>query len=62
MAPRTQVDDRVYAASEIELLSVVRELPDDVDTAVLVGHNPGLEELLTLLTGDRCHCPPRLSR
>jgi phosphohistidine phosphatase len=49
--PRTRIDDRVYAASDDELLAVVRDLPDDVDTAVLVGHNPGLEELVPLLTG-----------
>jgi phosphohistidine phosphatase len=49
--PRTRIDDRVYAASDEELLAVVRDLPDDVDTAVLVGHNPGLEDLVLLLTG-----------
>lgn len=50
--PRTRVDDRVYAASVGGLLAVVRELPDDLDTVVLVGHNPGLEELVTELTGE----------
>jgi phosphohistidine phosphatase len=49
--PPTRVDDRLYAASRDELLTVVRELPDDVGTAILVGHNPGLEDLASLLTG-----------
>jgi len=49
---RTLIDDRLYAASGDELLSVVRELPDDVETAVLVGHNPGVEDLAWLLTGE----------
>jgi phosphohistidine phosphatase len=39
--PRTRIDDRVYAASDQQLLTVLRELPDDIDTVVLVGHNPG---------------------
>jgi phosphohistidine phosphatase len=51
LAPEVRVDERVYAASEAQLLAVVREIPDDRATAVLVGHNPGLEELLGLLTG-----------
>lgn len=50
--PPVRVDDRVYAASAAELLDVVRELPEDLGLVVLVGHNPGLEDLATLLTGD----------
>lgn len=50
--PPTRFDERVYAASAHQLLSVVRDLPDDVDTVVLVGHNPGIEDLVALLTGQ----------
>jgi phosphohistidine phosphatase len=49
--PRTLIDDRLYAASLEEMLAVVRDLPDDVETAILVGHNPGVEELASLLSG-----------
>lgn len=45
-------EDRVYAASADELLDVVRELPDNLGVVALVGHNPGLEELVLLLTGE----------
>ena len=55
--PPTRIDERVYGASDDELLDVVRELPDDVATAVLVGHNPGLEELASLLTGEWTSMP-----
>ena len=50
--PRTRLDDRLYAATDDELLEVVRELPGDAATAVVVGHNPGLEDLAQLLTGE----------
>jgi phosphohistidine phosphatase len=50
--PRTRIDDRVYGASGHELLTVVRELSDDLETVVLVGHNPGIEDLASLLTGE----------
>jgi phosphohistidine phosphatase len=49
--PPTRVDDRVYAASVDELLEVVRELPAELERVVLVGHNPGLEDLVETLAG-----------
>ena len=55
--PRTRIDDRVYAASAQELLTVVRDLSDDVETVVLVGHNPGIEDLVSLLTGEWAPMP-----
>jgi phosphohistidine phosphatase len=50
--PDVLVDERVYAAWGRTLHAVVTELPDDVDTVVLVGHNPGVEDLVQELTGD----------
>jgi phosphohistidine phosphatase len=55
--PQTRFDDRVYAASGDELLTVVRDLTDDVETPILVGHNPGLEDLVSMLTGERARMP-----
>jgi phosphohistidine phosphatase len=45
-------DERVYAASYQDLMSVLDELPDEVGTAALVGHNPGLSDLVRVLTGE----------
>ena len=50
--PDPRVDNRVYAASVDELLAVVRDLPDDLGTVLLVGHNPGLEDLVLRLTDE----------
>lgn len=49
--PPVREDDRVYAGSARSLLGVLRELPGDVATVVLVGHNPGVEDLVASLTG-----------
>jgi phosphohistidine phosphatase len=46
------VDPRVYDATTDALLDVVHELPDRVQTAVIVGHNPGVEDLVSILTRD----------
>jgi phosphohistidine phosphatase len=43
--PELRLEERAYAASGHTLLGLVEELPDDVTTVVVVGHNPGLEDL-----------------
>lgn len=47
------VDPRVYEASVRTLLAVLHELPARAQTAVLVGHNPGCEDLVHVLAGQR---------
>lgn len=49
--PPAYLDERLYGASATSLLAVTHELAQESSTAVLVGHNPGLEDFLTLLTG-----------
>ena len=49
--PPVSHDQRLYGASAHKLLAVTQQLPRGAATAVLVGHNPGLEDFLTLLTG-----------
>lgn len=44
-------EPQIYAATAAELLAVVRHLPTEVSTVVLVGHNPGCEDLVTALAG-----------
>jgi phosphohistidine phosphatase len=51
-APDAIFDDRVYAAEPDALLDVVRDLPDTADSALLIGHNPGVVELVELLSGQ----------
>lgn len=41
----------IYEASESRLLDIVRGLPESAGTALLVGHNPGLELLAHSLAG-----------
>jgi len=50
--PPVRHDPRLYGAEVPELLAVVREVPPEVGTLLLVGHNPGLEELVLELAGD----------
>jgi len=45
-------DDRIYEATVSQLLEVISQVDNDREHVLLVGHNPGMEELLTLLTGE----------
>jgi len=45
-------DKRIYEASDIRLAEVLSEIDNERNVAMLVGHNPGLEQLLLLLTGE----------
>ena len=50
--PPVREDDRVYAGSARSILDTLRELPRrSGDCCHLVGHNPGIEDLVASLTG-----------
>ena len=48
----TVVDrDELYHAAPETLLQIIRETPASCETLLVVGHNPGLEEFVSLLSG-----------
>ncbi|MEU3693225.1 SixA phosphatase family protein [Streptomyces narbonensis] len=50
--PPVRHDPRLYGADADDLLDVLHGVPDETGTLLLVGHNPGLEDLVLLLAGD----------
>jgi phosphohistidine phosphatase len=40
-----RIEDELYAASAGELLDALHEVPDEVESVMLIGHNPGMERL-----------------
>jgi phosphohistidine phosphatase len=46
------VQPRIYDADVNTLLALVRSILDEVDTAIIIGHNPGFEELAEALAGN----------
>jgi len=44
--------DDLYGADAHDLLAVLRQVPDDVTSVMVVGHNPGLEDLVRALGRD----------
>lgn len=50
-------EEKIYEASATTLLNLTSQFPDQDETILLVGHNPGMEELIRVLTGSYCLMP-----
>jgi phosphohistidine phosphatase len=52
------VDRRLYLAGPADIVDVLRTLREpEAGTVMIVGHNPGLEELVAQLTGEEQRLP-----
>ncbi len=49
---KIRFEENIYAAATSELLAIVSNLDDAISSAMLVGHNPGFEHLVSILTGE----------
>ena len=56
-APQVRYEPRVYEATVLGLLMLVREFDPGWRTALIVGHNPGLAELTAGLAGPDAELP-----
>jgi phosphohistidine phosphatase len=50
-------DETVYGATSAELMKLIRRLPAECACALLVGHNPGFEDLVDRLSGSHERMP-----
>jgi len=48
---------RLYHASPEEIVDVLRELPAEIESPLIVAHNPGLETLAEIWSGESRHFP-----
>jgi phosphohistidine phosphatase len=53
----TRFDERLYEAGMRRLLTMISRLDNQANAVMLVGHNPGFEELLKTLTGEEHGMP-----
>jgi phosphohistidine phosphatase len=51
-AKDTRFDERIYDASAASLLDLLREVPDSVNSVLMIGHAPGIPVLATALAHD----------
>lgn len=50
-------EKKIYEASLGDLVNVVRSIPDEYDTVMLFGHNPGFSLLSTYICGKQLEMP-----
>ena len=58
-SPPVNWDRRIYLASSIALVELLREQADELSSIIMVGHNPGLEDLIFDLVPDNGSSPLR---
>jgi len=47
-----EIQEEFYPGDPDSFIEILAAIPDQIDSALIVGHNPGLEELLDVLTGE----------
>jgi len=50
--PQVNTDEAIYEADSGTLVNIIKSLPAAYDFVGLVGHNPGISQLLFYLTGE----------
>ena len=56
-AGELQLSGELYGGGPEAYLEAIRSLPSPVDCALVVGHNPDLEELVEILSGESVRLP-----
>lgn len=51
-SPPARTDNALYMAPPETMLAMLRGLDDAVENVMVIGHNPGLEQLALMLAGD----------
>ncbi len=59
--PRCLVEDGLYLAGSAQLLKRLRRLDEAVREVMVIGHNPGLQDLALALADPASHGYPRLA-
>ena len=57
MRPELRFDERIYEATSARLLEVISQIENEYKSVLMVGHNPGMQEILLLLTGQNEEYP-----
>ena len=52
-----EINDDFYPGDPDTFIETLYSIPEQIDTVMIVAHNPGLEELLYVLTGESARMP-----
>ena len=51
-AQAVQTDSKIYRAKSADLLGLIHSIDEDVDSLMLIGHNPGITDFVCDLVGE----------
>ncbi len=57
VSPSTEYRDDLYHAEPVQIEGILNSVDDSVESLMIIGHNPGLEEFLTQHTGNSIIMP-----
>jgi len=46
-------DNNIYEASALDILKVIKQTNDKIETLMIIGHNPGMTDLVNLISDKR---------
>jgi phosphohistidine phosphatase len=55
--PRIEFDEAIYGASAGGLMARLRSVPDDIESVLVIGHNPGMQDLALELASTGARLP-----
>ncbi len=55
---RVQVDEKLYTDGEVETYSILESLPDELDSVMIVGHNPDVTYIANTYAGQNIDSIP----
>jgi phosphohistidine phosphatase len=55
--PRVEFDEAIYGATAGGLVGMLRSVPDEVESVLVIGHNPGLQGLALELASTGARLP-----
>jgi phosphohistidine phosphatase len=56
-SPEVRYDPGLYDGGRTEVIDALRRVPEDVQTVLVVGHNPTMSDVSLLLASDQDHDP-----
>jgi phosphohistidine phosphatase len=55
---KLKINHNLYAASSSEMLTVIKSLSENIESVLLIGHNPGLTDLVNYLSESQVENVP----
>ncbi len=56
-SPAIEFREDLYHAAPQQIVEILSQVAESIQSVMVIGHNPGFEEFVTQLTGEEIHFP-----